>query len=82
MVSTGKGAEMGILFKSAEALEILHKVGVVVLDKTGTITQGRPSVTDILPADGVSAKAPASRWRPPSRRRASTPLGRGHRGAR
>ncbi len=57
MVSTGKGAEMGILFKSAEALEILHKVGVVVLDKTGTITQGRPSVTDILPADGVSAKA-------------------------
>lgn len=50
MVGTGKGAEMGVLFKSAEALENLHKVDVVVLDKTGTVTQGRPAVTDILPA--------------------------------
>ena len=51
MVGTGKGAEMGVLFKSAEALETLHKVGTVVLDKTGTITKGAPAVTDILPAE-------------------------------
>ena len=50
MVGTGKGAEMGVLFKSAEALETLHNVDTVVLDKTGTVTQGRPAVTDILPA--------------------------------
>ncbi len=47
MVGTGKGAEMGILFKSAEALENLRSVGTVVLDKTGTVTRGKPAVTDI-----------------------------------
>ena len=47
MVGTGKGAEHGILFRSAEALERVHKVDVVVLDKTGTLTAGKPSVTDI-----------------------------------
>ena len=51
MVGTGKGAEMGVLFKSAEALETLQKVDIVVLDKTGTITKGAPAVTDILPAE-------------------------------
>ena len=57
MVGTGKGAEMGVLFKSAEALETLHKVGTVVLDKTGTVTQGKPTVTDILPAGAVNGKS-------------------------
>ena len=49
MVGTGKGAENGILIKSGEALEITHKVQTVVLDKTGTITEGKPKVTDIYP---------------------------------
>ena len=50
MVGTGKGAEMGILFKSAEALENLRSVSTVVLDKTGTVTRGKPAVTDIVVA--------------------------------
>jgi Cu+-exporting ATPase len=56
MVGTGRGAEMGILVKSAEALETLHKVDAAVLDKTGTLTQGRPVVTDLLPQPGVSRR--------------------------
>lgn len=48
MVSTGKGAMNGILIKSAQALEIAHKIDVVILDKTGTVTEGRPVVTDII----------------------------------
>ena len=49
MVGTGKGAANGILIKSAEALETLHAVNVVVLDKTGTVTEGKPVVTDVFP---------------------------------
>ena len=49
MVGTGRGAQLGILFKHAEALENLHKVDTVVLDKTGTLTMGKPVVTDIIP---------------------------------
>ncbi len=56
MVGTGKGAENGILIKSAEALETLHLVNTVVLDKTGTLTQGKPVVTDILPAEDMDAE--------------------------
>ena len=53
MVGTGKAAQHGILIKSAEALEVLHHINTVVLDKTGTVTEGRPKVTDVFPADGV-----------------------------
>ena len=55
MVGTGKGAQYGILTKSAESLETAHQVDTVVLDKTGTITEGKPSVTDIAPV-GISDK--------------------------
>ena len=56
MVSTGKCASRGILIKSAEALEQLHNVTTVVLDKTGTVTEGKPSVTDVVPSDGASER--------------------------
>jgi Cu+-exporting ATPase len=52
MVGTGRGAEHGILIKSAESLETAHKIGAIVFDKTGTLTKGEPSVTDVLPAPG------------------------------
>ncbi|MBQ9687526.1 MAG: heavy metal translocating P-type ATPase [Oscillospiraceae bacterium] len=55
MVGNGVGAKQGILFKTAAALEETGRVDVVALDKTGTITAGTPKVTDILPADGVTA---------------------------
>jgi Cu+-exporting ATPase len=52
MVGTGKGAENGVLFRNAEALERLHKIRSVVLDKTGTLTEGRPRVTDLVTTGG------------------------------
>lgn len=54
MVGTGKGAQHGILVKSAEALETMHSINTVVLDKTGTITEGKPVVTDIITDGNIS----------------------------
>ena len=56
MVGTGRGAQMGVLFKNAEALENLHRIDTVVLDKTGTLTTGKPEVTDILPGNVSSGE--------------------------
>ena len=57
MVGTGKGAENGVLVKSAEALELLKSVDTIVLDKTGTLTEGKPRVTDILPTENLTESA-------------------------
>ena len=57
MVATGRGAEVGVLIRSAVALETLHRVDTVVFDKTGTLTVGRPAVTDIVPAPGETPEA-------------------------
>jgi Cu+-exporting ATPase len=52
MVATGKGATMGVLFKNAEAIETLRKVNTLVVDKTGTLTEGKPKLTEVTAADG------------------------------
>ena len=74
MVGTGKGAENGVLIRSAEALELAHKVDVVVLDKTGTLTEGKPVVTDLVPANGV-AEADLLRYAASAERGSEHPLG-------
>jgi Cu+-exporting ATPase len=56
MVGTGKGAENGILIRGAEALETAHRLNTIVLDKTGTLTKGEPSVTDIVESEGFTQK--------------------------
>ncbi|MBK6431192.1 MAG: copper-translocating P-type ATPase [Anaerolineae bacterium] len=74
MVGTGKGAEMGILFRNSEALERAGKVKVVVLDKTGTITKGQPAVTDIV-TDGEFAADKLLRYAASVEKGSEHPLG-------
>jgi Cu+-exporting ATPase len=54
MVGVGRGASMGVLIKNAEALEVMEKVDTLVVDKTGTLTEGKPSVTSVIPAAGLN----------------------------
>ena len=75
MVGTGKGAEAGVLFRNAEALERLHNVRAVVLDKTGTLTEGKPRVTDVVLADGAPAQDDVLRLVAAAERRSEHPLG-------
>ena len=72
MVGTGKGATAGVLIKNAEALEILEKVDTLVLDKTGTLTEGKPRVTSVLTAPGRRrSRTAAARGQPGAGKRAS-----------
>ena len=57
MVATGKGATMGILFRNAEAIEVLRKVDLLVIDKTGTLTEGKPRLVTVVPAGGTGEPA-------------------------
>jgi Cu+-exporting ATPase len=78
MVGTGKGAEHGVLIRSAEALETAHKLQTIVLDKTGTITKGEPALTDIVPVDPLHGRRPPVPGRF-GRALLGTPAGPGHR---
>jgi Cu+-exporting ATPase len=74
MVATGKGASVGVLFKNAEAIEVLRKVDTLVVDKTGTLTEGKPKVTSIVTAAGIS-EAELLRWTASIERQSEHPLG-------
>ncbi|MBN1954961.1 MAG: copper-translocating P-type ATPase [Anaerolineae bacterium] len=77
MVGTGRGAEMGILFKNSAALETAHRLQTVVLDKTGTITAGRPAVTDQVVASSAGlTPTELLRWAASAERGSEHPLGR------
>jgi Cu+-exporting ATPase len=73
MVGTGRGAEMGVLIKNAEALESAGRVAAVALDKTGTLTEGRPSLTDVIPMEGIG-ETDLLRWAASAERHSEHPL--------
>jgi len=75
MAGTGRGAECGILIKGGEALEAAQKIDTVILDKTGTITSGRPRVTDVIPLNAYT-EAEVLRWAASAERYSEHPLGR------
>ena len=75
MVGTGKGAENGVLFRNAEALERLHNVRAVVLDKTGTLTEGKPRVTDVVRVTGAPTEDELLRLAAAAERGSEHPLG-------
>ncbi len=75
MVGTGKGAENGVLFRNAEALERLHSVRAIVLDKTGTLTEGKPRVTDVVRAEGAADEAQLLRLAASAEQGSEHPLG-------
>ncbi len=78
MVATGRGATAGVLFKNAEAIEVLRSVDTLVVDKTGTLTRGKPALASVVPLGGVERGRPAAGGRlARTRQRASA--GRGHR---
>ena len=72
MVGTGKGAESGVLIRSAEALETAHKLDAIVLDKTGTITRGEPALTDVVVRRRAAARRNCCGWRQRQSARPST----------
>jgi Cu+-exporting ATPase len=74
MVATGKGASVGVLFKNAEAIEVLRKVDTLVVDKTGTLTEGKPKLTKIVAAAGID-EAQLLRWTASIERQSEHPLG-------
>lgn len=73
MAGSGRSAELGILFKGGEHLEATHRIDTIVLDKTGTVTKGKPELTDVLPAEGID---PSSflRWVGAAERNSEHPL--------
>ena len=73
MVGTGKGAMIGVLFKNAEALEVLRKVDTLVIDKTGTLTEGKPKLVSIIPLDGFQEQD-TLRWAASLERASEHPL--------
>ena len=75
MVGTGRGAHAGVLIKNAEALEILEKVDTLVVDKTGTLTEGKPRVVSVTPRGSASGRTPAPRCQPGARQRTSAGSG-------
>ncbi len=64
MAGSGRSAELGILFKGGEHLEATHRIDTIVLDKTGTVTKGKPELTDVLPAEGIDHPASCVGWAP------------------